>query len=318
MKFELNEYTQTLRDEDILNDILDVSKKLSASYISISTYKIHGKYSQSAIQGHFGTWKNALRLAGLRSERDNNELKLIKNNDYREDLIRVAKICNKNTVTYSDYKEHGKYSAEHLFKRFNSWDDALQFAGLAPTGLARKKISKQDLFENIEEVWIMLGKQPTSTDIIKSGFSKYSIDTYKKRFGSWRKALESFVEWVNKRDEACADNTPSINTYTRNNLQPHKNMCIKNESEIDGIANPTNQHFISHKTPRNINLRLRFKVMQRDNFTCVICGASPAKDPNVQLHIDHIIPWSKGGETELNNLQTLCSKCNFGKSDLDM
>lgn len=70
------------------------------------------------------------------------------------------------------------------------------------------------------------------------------------------------------------------------------------------------------KTVRDIDLRLRFKVMHRDNFKCCKCGASPAKDPSVELHVDHIIPWSKGGETVIENLQTLCSKCNLGKSDL--
>ena len=72
----------------------------------------------------------------------------------------------------------------------------------------------------------------------------------------------------------------------------------------------------THTTSRNVNARLRFRVMQRDNFKCCMCGASPAKDPSVELHIDHIIPWSKGGETTIDNLQTLCSKCNLGKSDL--
>ena len=71
-----------------------------------------------------------------------------------------------------------------------------------------------------------------------------------------------------------------------------------------------------HTTNRNINLRLRFLVMKKDNFKCCMCGASPAKDPSVELHIDHIIPWSKGGETTIDNLQTLCSKCNLGKSNL--
>ena len=71
----------------------------------------------------------------------------------------------------------------------------------------------------------------------------------------------------------------------------------------------------THKTKREIGLQLRFKVFKRDNFKCCICGASPAKDPTVELHVYHIIPWSKGGETTLDNLQTLCSKCNIGKSD---
>lgn len=71
-----------------------------------------------------------------------------------------------------------------------------------------------------------------------------------------------------------------------------------------------------HHTTRSISQRLRYKVLSRDNFKCCACGASPAKDPSVELHVDHIIPWSKGGETTIDNLQTLCSKCNLGKSNL--
>ena len=71
------------------------------------------------------------------------------------------------------------------------------------------------------------------------------------------------------------------------------------------------------RTSRNINVRLRFRVLQRDNFKCCACGASPAKDVSVELHVDHILPWSKGGETVFENLQTLCSKCNLGKSDME-
>ena len=33
------------------------------------------------------------------------------------------------------------------------------------------------------------------------------------------------------------------------------------------------------------------------------------------LHVDHVVPWSKGGETVLDNLQVLCHVCNIGKSD---
>lgn len=85
--------------------------------------------------------------------------------------------------------------------------------------------------------------------------------------------------------------------------------------EVSDNAKIEEQTF-KHKTKRDINLRLRFKVMARDHFKCCKCGKSPATDPSVVLHIDHIYPYSKGGETIMENLQTLCSDCNLGKSDL--
>ena len=59
------------------------------------------------------------------------------------------------------------------------------------------------------------------------------------------------------------------------------------------------------RSKRSIPDKLRYQVLKRDNFKCCACGASPAKDPSVELHIDHILPWAKGGETVLENLQTL-------------
>ena len=58
---------------------------------------------------------------------------------------------------------------------------------------------------------------------------------------------------------------------------------------------------------------LRYQVLTRDGHKCVICGAT-AQD-GVKLHVDHIVPVSKGGKTELNNLRTLCDRCNLGKGD---
>ncbi len=58
---------------------------------------------------------------------------------------------------------------------------------------------------------------------------------------------------------------------------------------------------------------LRYDVLKRDNFRCVLCGMS-SKDGAI-LHVDHIVPVSKGGKTEIDNLRTLCEKCNIGKSN---
>ncbi len=58
---------------------------------------------------------------------------------------------------------------------------------------------------------------------------------------------------------------------------------------------------------------LRYEVLRRDNFRCKICGRS--QEDGVKLHVDHILPVSKGGKTEMNNLRTLCEDCNLGKKD---
>lgn len=61
--------------------------------------------------------------------------------------------------------------------------------------------------------------------------------------------------------------------------------------------------------------KLRDFIKKRDNYTCQICGDSIYKNPHIEFHIDHIIPVSKGGITEEENLQTLCASCNLHKSN---
>ena len=68
---------------------------------------------------------------------------------------------------------------------------------------------------------------------------------------------------------------------------------------------------INQKTQRNpIPAALRHEVFKRDNYTCQECGAS--RRP---LEVDHIIPVSQGGTDEMDNLRTLCLRCNRDKNN---
>lgn len=58
---------------------------------------------------------------------------------------------------------------------------------------------------------------------------------------------------------------------------------------------------------RIISEHLRTNIFARDNNRCINCG-SPE-----YLQIDHVIPFSMGGETVRSNLQTLCKTCNLSK-----
>lgn len=60
---------------------------------------------------------------------------------------------------------------------------------------------------------------------------------------------------------------------------------------------------------------LRYEVLRRDGYRCRCCGLSVAQGG--VLHVDHIVPVSKGGRTTKDNLQALCASCNLGKRDHD-
>lgn len=72
---------------------------------------------------------------------------------------------------------------------------------------------------------------------------------------------------------------------------------------------------------RGISARLRAQVLDRNGFTCQMCGLTPGDiDPatgrKVRLHIGHIKDKSLGGQEELSNLRTLCSSCNQGAKNI--
>lgn len=208
----------------------------------------------------------------------------VSNDELIADLIRVAEALGENTLTQQQYREAGKYSIDKYLYRFKGWNGALRKANLQTSSNTQHTF--EELYKNIERVWVAKGKQPARADMNNKAISEISSSAYLRRFGTWTKALECFVEYMNADEKS---ESPSDNS-----------------SPTSGINSDT----------RNINLRLRWKTMNRDHFRCCCCGASPAMDPAVILHVDHVIPWSKGGKTTLDNLQTLCSNCNYGKGNM--
>lgn len=104
--------------------------------------------------------------------------------------------------------------------------------------------------------------------------------------------------------------TPSgKNTYKKNRVVGYQELCDlymqwRNGKKYDET---------SKRERKYLTDKMRYDVLKRDDFKCQKCGIT-AKD-GAKLHVDHIIPVSKGGTTTLSNLQTLCDRCNLGKSD---
>lgn len=270
-------------DDVLLIDLKRVAAELRRSRLTMTEYDEHGQFSSATLSERFGSWYKALEKAALDKTR-NIHAKRILDHELLADLKRVAQELHKSSVTTDEYNERGRFSSVTLAERFGSWFKALEQAGLNKT--RNLNISNEELFANLVAVWTGLGRQPSYSDLT-SQTSHFSSGTYEKRFGGWRKALEAFVRWANK-----GENPPP--------------------------RTPSGADRLPRRTSRNINYRLKFLVMRRDNFKCRITGRSPATDPTVILEVDHIVPWDKGGETVMENLQTLAKDVNIGKSNLSM
>jgi hypothetical protein len=210
--------------------------------------------------------------------------------DLLDDLIKIASKLNKDKITAQEYKGGGGiFSSNTVSNRFGTWNKALEKAGLKIT--KKPNIIEKELFENIEEVWIKLGRQPLYSDI-KRPLSKFSTKPYEKKYGTWRKTLEAFIEYIEYKDEKSE------------------------EVELEENNSDANQELgivYKHKTKRNISERLKVQVLMRDGNKCKLCGITLTGD---NIHFDHIIPWSKGGETVLENIQVLCVKHNLAKGNI--
>jgi hypothetical protein len=205
----------------------------------------------------------------------------IETNELVADMRRVAVHLNKKALTWRDYQSFGRYASITVVKRFGSWNKALLAAGLEKSN--DLNIANELLFENLLMLWQHYGRQPRRSEL-SSPPSKFSQGPYNRAFRSWTAALEAFVNYAN-------------------------------EGGVESLTVQAGPQTARRRTARDPSLRLRWRVLQRDRFTCCACRNSPALSAGVELQVDHIDPWSNGGDTELANLQTLCSTCNIGKSN---
>ncbi len=118
-------------------------------------------------------------------------------------------------------------------------------------------------------------------------------------------------EWGRRVRELRNEEGMNIVTHNdRSNLKPGEYLLL------DTKPLPSFERGISKET--------RAFVLDRNGFTCQMCGAA-AGEPHpydqgrkTRLHIGHIIDKSMGGTDEPSNLRAICSVCNEGASNLTL
>lgn len=290
-------------EEEALNEILAANKIIEKKYLSRPDFDKVARVTSGTLIRKFGSWQELLEKAGIGNKYQgptvtkklrNYSNRYLSNDEIIDEIRRIAKLINKQEITRNDIRNNSEFISDSIIvNRFGSFKKGLEMAGLKASEYFHEKIDDRKYLENILSVWSFHGRQPTANEMNISP-SEISKNAYLNRFGTWRKALETFIRFVNE--------DKSSNTEEEN---------IKMELPIKKTINEKRKP----NENRNISLGLRYKVLSAAKFKCSRCGNSPAIDPKCRLHVDHILPFSKGGKTTFENLQVLCEECNLGKGN---
>jgi hypothetical protein len=140
----------------------------------------------------------------------------------RETIIkefkRIAQESEAGTVSRSQFKSKSGISEWQIHKYFDSWNEAVEAAGLTPTDVSR--IDDTALFQEMKDVFVKFGGVCTRTKFNK--LCKYSVDAYKKHFGKWNDILLAFKTWLSESGE----------TFPFLNQLPNTNVLNKAEDSI--------------------------------------------------------------------------------------
>ena len=288
-------------DVALLDELRRVASLVADRFLSVKSFESRSKISASTLRRRFGSWERALEEAGL-SDRlkkivitDKVRMQVgrsMNEQDVIAELRRVASELGSEYLTQDAFNRYGRMEAGTVRSRFGSWNRALKLAGLSIAPLGRRYDDDQ-CFENLLTVWTHYGRPPQHREMTLPP-STVGPKAYVKRWGTWLKALQAFADRVDSDLASTTDRPPSM---TDGRVSVEK-IFPRRVDEAD---------------VRDIRIGLRYAVLKRDNFKCVLCGASPATDPCCKLHVDHIVAWSRGGRTIISNLRTLCEPCNLGK-----
>jgi hypothetical protein len=299
-----------IAEADLIDEI-DRVWRLKGGRPTYDEFDKKSRFGITVYKTRFGSWTNAVetfcRNRGVSIEWHSaySGRNVTKNELLRE--LRSAQHKESSSIlSYDVYRKGGgTYSSGVFRKHFGSWTAAVNAAGSISGEQAR--YSRDQLLDEMQRLWELRGCAPRQADMWKLG--SISPKCYAREFGSWTKAIHAFCDDRSTVDDE-QNTKPSAEDITPMQGAPPPVQGVAIKPQLTPHAT-----LITHRTGRTVSARLRFKIFNRDRFTCKLCGRSPNKYPNLELEIDHSISYSRGGETEIGNLQTLCKECNRGKAD---
>lgn len=133
-------------------------------------------------------------------------------------------------------------------------------------------------------------------------------------------SYEGFLSWVSEADLAalCREAAQELD-FTDPYTHTQKRTIMRHAFTIHQRRtrrrrldhhNATTSRRRARKHTTAIEYFTRAEIIERDQATCHICGK---RCQPVEIHLDHVIPLSKGGPHTKANVRVACASCNIRK-----
>lgn len=170
-------------DEEYLEDLREFADELGKPPTK-GEMNDDGPHSTTPYYTRWGSWNDALEEAGLGTNH-----REIATEDLLADLQRLADEYGE-PVLVETVNDHGKYGQATYFRRFDSWFDARDQAGLVAEGIREgRRVDEDELIDAVRDLAMELGRPPSQDEMDRRG--DRSITPYIRRWGTWDQALEA-------------------------------------------------------------------------------------------------------------------------------
>ena len=247
----------------------------------------------------------------------------IRNSKYKKFVLSNSesiKALDKLNLKYSFIVYNSKISLYHRFDNKGYWSKTEPIAYLSRE-IRNNLESWFKLRSKIDSNRELLNEYKSDVTKIKSSIDPNTCASAKMKYKKCLKLETKFFNEKIQKPNTDVAVTVELRYVSRKGKVDLTKRSVFGYIEIVRILDSVSTARVDRKTYERLALAeramlsdsMRYDVLRRDGFRCVLCGMS-SKDGAV-LHVDHIIPVSKGGKTVMSNLRTLCEKCNIGKSN---
>lgn len=243
---------------ELLNEINRLADKLNGPP-TVEDIREHGEFAVTTYERRFGSWNESLNKAGLEYNIQSN----ISRSELIEKLVRFADELG-GTPSKPEMNRQGPFSANTYIREFESWNQAIEQAGLQTN--VEQNVSENKLIKEIKRL-AEEDRAPSRRDMDHHG--EFASSTYSREFGSWNEAIREAGLEINKLDKIPRekllseitrladdlDSTPSIyemNEYGRYGYRAYRNEFGSWNNAVNEAGLDTNANYnISKKKLKN-------------------------------------------------------------------